>query len=64
MAIYIVALVSFTTFFVRDVVQIVGYDQNEKPFNATCNICRTEYLVEEDGTFAEKIGEGFNPNNP
>ncbi len=88
LAIYIVALASFTTLVYASTRSsdihysetsesrgfvcegcgadswIVGYDQNDKPFNATCDICGTEYLVEEDGTFAEKIGEGFNPNNP
>ncbi len=87
MAIYIAALVSFTTlsyasarslgihysetpesreFVCEDCGAdrwVVGYDQNDKPFSATCSICWAEYLVEEDGTFAEKIGEGFDPNN-
>ena len=58
MAIYIVALASFTTFFCEGCGAdswVVGYDQNDKPFNAVCFICAAEYLVEEDGTFAERI---------
>ena len=81
LAIYIVALASFTTLVYASTRSsdihysetsesrgfvceeccadswIVGYDQNDKPFNATCDICGTEYLVEEDGTFAERIGK-------
>ena len=88
LAIYIVALVSFTTLAYASVRSSdihysenpkkmdyycdycgadswhVGYDQNDNPFYAMCIICLTEYLVEEDGTFAEIIGAGFDPNNP
>jgi hypothetical protein len=79
LAIYIVALASFTTLVYASTRSsdihysetsesrgfvcegcgadswVVGYDQNDKPFNAVCFICAAEYLVEEDGTFAERI---------